>query len=132
VAWFRTIVVFTAVASVFAFVVLLGFGALVQTQIEADSRHIIVRDALGQRVHRLSGMVMVPSDCHELISRAMELDVTNYLLMFRTWEDPNRVCNNEDMPRQFNLTVFAPSTGVAFQAMLDDVSIPLTVIPTIE
>ena len=129
---FRFIAVFTAGASLCAFGAFLVFGAIVDKQVQAETKKVVVSDALGQRVHRLSGMVLVPTNCHELTTRAEEIDPANYLLIFKTWQNPNRVCNNEEKPRPFNLTIFAPSVGIAFQATLDDVSIPLSVIPTIE
>lgn len=128
----RFVVGFVATASACVFVMLLVLGSIETVRIQEQARSVVVRDALGQRVHKLSGMVIVPTACHELASRAKEIDDANYLLAFNTWENPNRICNSEEVARQFNLTIFAPSTGIAFQATLDDVSIPLTVIPAIE
>jgi len=129
---FRFVVTFIVSASVLSFVSFFIIENLAERYIDDRLRTVVVRDVLGPRVHRLSGMVMVPTACHDLLSRTREIDRANYMLIFETWENPNRVCNSEEMPRQFHLTLFAPSTGIALQAKLDDVSIPLEVIPTIE
>ncbi|OGG67506.1 hypothetical protein A3C21_00185 [Candidatus Kaiserbacteria bacterium RIFCSPHIGHO2_02_FULL_59_21] len=126
------LVSFTAVAGVAAYIVFLVLGSAVEAQVVYDANRVVVRDRLGQRVHNLSGMVMVPSECHALESRAKQIDGANFLIEFRTWEDPSRTCFSGAAPKQFHLTVFAPSVGVAFQATLDDVPIPLELIPAIE
>ena len=126
------IVTFTAAAGVLLYCALFITQSTITRSYAEDLNTVVVRDALGQRVHRLSGMIMVPTACHELHTRAHAIDDENYKLDFITWKNPNLVCNSESVPRRFDITVFAPSTGVAFQATLDDVEIPIQVIATVE
>ncbi len=128
---FKRILWFAVVAVLAAYATYLFLGRVVNAESDAQVKTVVVRDIISQRMHILSGMVMVPSACHKLIARVKEIDIENYLLNFRIWEDPNRTCPMEEEPQRFNMTLFAPSAGIAFQGTLDDVPIPIEVIPTI-
>ena len=110
--------------------VFLLLDGVVDAQAQEESHTIVVRDFLDKNTHNLSGMVVVPSPCHELITYTKQIDPANYLLAFETWEDPNRTCAQNEISRAFHLTLFAASTGIAFQGMFNERSIPLQVIRT--
>lgn len=128
----KNILSFTVVAGCVTYIILIVMGKFVDAQIEHDINTVIVRDRLAVGVHNLSGMVMMPSSCHDVSATASKIDLSNYLITFKGWKNPSRECIEEETPQWFHLTVFAPSTGVAFQAVLDERPIPLTVVPTIE
>ena len=128
----RSIVFFVITTVVLGVFTLYVSNALATNLVEYENSTVVVRDLLGPRVHRLSGMVMVPTACHDLLATTREIDHENYLLEFETWEDPNRVCGKDSAPRQFSLTLFAPAAGVSFQGMLDGAVVPLEVIPVVE
>jgi len=123
-AWF---LFFSSITAYGAFLLLDG---VVNAQTKQEARTIVVRDFLDRNVHNLSGMVVVPSVCHELIAYTKQLDPENYLLAFETWEDPSRTCAQNPVSRAFHLTLFAPPAGIAFQGMFNDRPIPLEVIKT--
>ena len=77
--------------------------------------------------HHLSGTVVVPSECHGLTVRTEKKTEALYRLVFSTWQEPSRTCEPHDEKRAFTTVVFAPPTGIAFEATLDDVLIPITI-----
>ncbi len=113
-----------------------AYGAflLLDGVVNADTREkastIVVRDLLDRNTHNLSGVVLVPSPCHQLITYTTRIDASNYLLTFETWEDPSRVCERDFVPRAFHLTLLAPETGIALQGVFNERSVPLEVIRT--
>jgi hypothetical protein len=129
----------TALRKVFWFICFSGivaYGAflLLDGVVNADTKKeastIVVRDVLDRNTHNLSGTVMVPSPCHQLIAYTQKMDPSNYLLAFDTWENPSRVCERVPVPRDFQLTLFAPPTGISLQGMFNDRTIPLRIIET--
>ena len=92
---------------------------------------VIVRDELGQGVHHLSGMVMVPSSCDQLSVRVEPRSDITFVLVFRTWREPSTDCILDETPRYFRAILFAPSTGVGFSATLDGLGFPIVVLPAL-
>lgn len=126
----RNALIFLCLSGVAAYGAFLLLDGVVDAQAQEESHTIVVRDFLDKNTHNLSGMVVVPSPCHELITYTKQIDPANYLLAFETWEDPNRTCAQNEISRAFHLTLFAASTGIAFQGMFNERSIPLQVIRT--
>ncbi len=122
---------FTIVASAIAYVTYLIAGNIVNAQAADLYRPVIIRDELGQGVHHLSGMVMVPSPCDELSVRTEEITQSSYMLVFRTWREPSMECADEEMPRYFRAQLFAPSVGITLTASLDGKSFPIEVLPVL-
>ena len=120
---------FIVVACVVAYCTYLVAGSIVNAQASSEYQPILVRDELGAGVHHLSGMIMVPTPCHELILRTEKLSETAHVLSFRTWEEPSRKCERQEVPRHFRTVLFAPSAGVEFIATLAGVGLPITVLP---
>lgn len=127
----RHLVWFFFVATAIAYAVFIAAGSSIVRQADADVRTVVVRDALSQGAHHLSGMVMVPRTCMQLMVRTHETHQFTYEIEFRTWEEPSIECRDELVPRRFNEIVFAPSTGITFVATLDAEPLPLIVYPTI-
>lgn len=128
----RSLLLYAVLLGIIAYIIFLVFGNLVSAQIANDLKKVTVHDALGPGMHTLTGMVMVPTGCHRLFARTQEIDRENYLLLFNTWMDSAAVCNSDSVPRRFALTLFAPPVGVAFQATLNDIPIPLEIIPAVQ
>ncbi|PIR82218.1 hypothetical protein COU20_03615 [Candidatus Kaiserbacteria bacterium CG10_big_fil_rev_8_21_14_0_10_59_10] len=116
------------IAGALAYAAYLFLGSTILAQAEDSLAHVIVRDTIEDGVHRLSGMVMVPSDCHGISVRVHQSDASEYALSISTWIDPTRVCEPEPTARAFRVVTFAPPVGTAFTATLDGSPIPLTVL----
>lgn len=115
-----------------AYVVFLLAGHMISADAAEVQRTVFVRDSLEPGVHHLSGMVFVPTTCSELTVRAQQVEDAVYELQFTTWETPVVKCAKEEVPRVFNVIVFAPSTGVRFFATLDGSTLPIVVLPYID
>ena len=126
----RNTALFLCLSGIVAYGAFWLLDGVVNAQTKEEARTIVVRDALDRDTHNLSGMVVVPSQCHDLIAYTKRIDSANYLLAFETWEDPNRICAQNPLSRAFHLTLFAPPTGISFQGMLIEHSLPLQVIKT--
>jgi len=91
----------------------------------ADTLHIdaaqelVIVDAIGVAEHRLSGEIMVPSQCHAFAVTIEEIAYARFNLRFDTWQEAHRDCPREPYPRKFHAVVFAPSLGTEFTAKLD-------------
>ena len=121
---------FFVVATAISYATYITAGSIVSAQASGVYEPIMVRDVLGPGSHHLSGMVMVPTPCHELTLRTEALSATTYELLFRTWHEPSVKCDAEKMPRPFRAVLFAPATGVEFVATLDGKSLPVQVLPS--
>ena len=126
---FSRVVWFFVVASAVAYATYLVAGSIVNAQASDAYRPVVIRDELGPGVHHLSGMVMVPTLCHELTLRTEEVSATAYALLFRTWREPSMDCASEEVPRYFRAVLFAPAAGVEFIATLDGAGLPIVVMP---
>lgn len=125
----RRLLWFFFISSTIAYSVFLVAGSALLREAEADVLTVVVRDALSAGTHQLSGMVMVPSTCAQLIARTKQLDTHAYELVFETWMEPSIECMEESVPRRFDLILFAPATGVTIVASLDSEPLPLVIIP---
>lgn len=126
----RRLVWFTIIASIIAYTAYLAAGSFVEAK--AAESPVVVRDNVGPNEHQLSGMVMVPSSCYELMVRTAQLSRTDFQLIFTTWLDPSITCKHPtEVPREFHAMLFAPAAGVHISALLDDKDIPIAVIPTV-
>jgi len=130
--FFRRLVWFFIVAAILAYAVFLVGGTIVQERAIADTRVVVVRDFLKVGEHHLSGMVMVPSSCTQLITKAVQISESAFQLKFSTWEEPYTKCKKEDTPRAFRTIVFAPSVGVEFSATLDGAPLTISVVQATE
>ncbi len=104
-------------------------GSIVHARAAGTYDPVVIRDVLGPGIHRLSGMIMVPTPCDQLSVRTHAVSSSTYMLVFKTWREPSVNCDTIEMPRPFHETVFAPATGVEFVATLDGASIPILVLP---
>lgn len=83
------------------------------------AQEIVIVDSIGVAEHRLSGEIMVPSQCHAFALKVEEVAYAKFNLRFDTWQEPHRDCVRQPYPRQFHAIVFAPSLGTEFTAVLD-------------
>lgn len=122
---------FAVVAVTLSYAVYLVVGSVLNARGSGAYESVVIRDELGPGSHNLSGMVMVPTPCHQLSMRTEALSTSTYMLLFRTWREPSVYCAATEVPRYFRAVLFAPSTGVEFGATLDDRGLPIIVVPTI-
>ena len=97
----------------------LFFGSALKTDSDTSLQNVIAKDIVSPGVHHISGMIMVPSDCHGLSVRVQQTTLSSYQLAFETWREPYRDCPQESTPRGFSAVTFAPSVGATFSATLD-------------
>ena len=103
----------------------LFFGNVVQDQTHRSHNEVIAQDVVSPGEHHISGMIMVPSDCHGLSLRVLQTTPSSYQLTFQTWLEPYRDCPQVPSPRAFHAITFAPSVGADFSATLDGTPFPL-------
>ncbi len=127
----RRIFAFLVAATVISYLIFMIAGATIYARAEEKSRIIWVRDEITPNTHRISGLIEVPSSCTELYESTEMLSPLLIKLKFKTWEHPNTECLHEPVKKQFYEIVFAPAVGVHFIATLDDVPIPILVVPYI-
>jgi hypothetical protein len=120
---------FLIIAVVVAYAGSTALGSIVSKHESGVGEPIIIRDQLRANEHALSGMVMVPTPCDELVVHTEALSQTTYALLFKTWREPSVDCGGGATPRAFHTVLFAPAAGVTFIATLNDRDLPVAVIP---
>ena len=130
-AIFSRMLWFFVVASILSYATYLVVGSLAHAEASGENLPAVIRDELGQGVHHLSGMVMVPTPCDQLSLRTEAVSDYTFVLVFRTWREPSADCMAEETPRYFRALLSAPSTGVEFTATLDGAGFPIIVLPTL-
>ncbi len=125
----RHVVWFFLVASAIAYMLFIAIGSVIHAEARGSTRVITVRDAYQPGQHNLSGMVMVPETCQQLVLSTQQTDSQEFTLAFTTWREPYVPCQREDTPRSFRAVLFAPSIGVNFFASLDDAPLYISVVP---
>jgi hypothetical protein len=91
----------------------------------------VIRNHTEGNAHYLSGVVMVESECDQILISSEKAGWNIYILRFRTWIEPSlQHCKKNSTPRPFTLTVYAPPNNARFIATLDDKSFPIVVIPS--
>lgn len=128
----RRLVTFSIFSVVVAYAVFLMAGATIYAQEEERSKTVWVRDDISPNIHRLAGMIMLPSSCHELTVRTEKLGEHAFKLVFTTWEHPYVECIKETTPVAFHEVVFAPAVGITFIATLDGKPLPIIIAPNVE
>ncbi len=124
---FVRLLVLSAFATLMAIAAQLYFGSIIFASSKAEAQKIVLRDVYQKETHELSGIVMVPSDCHDLSVRTREVDADTTALIFETWADPTRECGQSAAPRAVRSVVFGPA-DLEFRALLDGEWIPLRVV----
>jgi hypothetical protein len=120
---------FLVAAIAISYAIYLVLGSSLRASASGINDPILVRDVLGQGAHQLSGMVMVPTPCHQLSMSTYAMASTSYVLSFKTWREPSVDCKNDAIPRPFSAIIFAPAVGVHIRAEIDGKSLPIVVIP---
>lgn len=111
--WIATTLVLAAYAAY------LFFGSIVEAETQETLTRVEVYDFIDRekKTHRLSGMIMVPTRCHEVRVKVGEEEGHPHLL-FSTFGDVHG-CAPELSPRSFVVVVSAPLVGSIFTASLD-------------
>lgn len=107
------------VLSLAAYAAYLFFGSVVQAEVEKSLTTIEVYDYIDRekKTHRLSGMIMVPTRCHEVRAKVTEEEGHPHIL-FSTFGDVHG-CEPEETARAFAVTIEAPLVGNLFTASID-------------
>ena len=121
------VVVFMVFAGLTAFSAHLFFGSAIFAAAEKDVFQIILRDTYREEMHELSGMVLVPSDCHDVSVRTKDFDASMIFIIFETWEQPYRECEKAETPRAVRIIAFAPE-NITFRGLMDNELVPLTIV----
>lgn len=122
----RRVAWFFCAASLCAYAIFLFAGSFFHAREFNAPRTVQVRDTLVADVHDLSGMVMVPRTCDQLMVRTSEISPTTHTLTFTTWQLPAVECREEEVPRSFRVGIASPAEQLTLLATLD--SRPLTVV----
>ncbi len=119
---------FSITAIAVAYAAHMFFGSIIFAAAEEDASAIVLRDSYKNEQHDLSGIVMVPSSCHDLTVRAKDIDARNTAIILETWEEPFvSECEQTPTPRSIHVTAFGPE-GLDFYGILDGDWVPLTVL----
>jgi len=111
-----------------AFAAHLFFGSIIFAAEEETANRIVMRDNFHDETHDLSGIVMVPSTCHDLSVRTKDFDANTTFIIFETWEQTYRTdCEKTATPRAITVSVFAPK-NIQFKGIFDNEVVPITVI----
>ena len=121
-AWIAIVASFVAYSTYFV------LGGAIEADASSALKPVVARDLIQNGAHHLSGMVFVPSGCHELSTSVQALDSVTNVITFETWEAPYVECVREPVPRAFRVIAFAPSPDTRFFATLDEEAIPFVVI----
>ena len=127
---FARLVWFALASGLVAFATQTFFSSVVNAQVTDDARTIRAQHSYKSEVHDIQGMAMVPSDCYDLSVRVRDFDAATTILVFETWEQPYRHCENPlPAAKHFKVAVFAPE-NIKFKAMLDHEWAPLALSDT--
>ncbi len=124
--WWQTLWMATATV-VIAYPSMLFLGSI-SVQRPLDDT-IIAFDAVEGSTHTLTGTLVVPSECHGLGARVVELEAatSTYRIEFTTWQEPYRDCPRTRALKRFRVVTFAPE-NVQFIATFDGDPLDLHVI----
>ena len=101
------------------------FGSILIADADKALQKVIADDIVLPGEHHISGMIMVPSDCHGLSVKVQQTTPSSYQLAFETWREPYRDCLQIPTARSFHTITFAPSVGASFSATLDGQPFPI-------
>mgnify|MGYP001608515362 FL=1 len=118
-----------AVAAFSAFSAHLYFGSLLIAQAEtAIDQNLVLVDHYANGQHELSGIAMVPTDCHEIAVRVEESSGRTVSLLFEVWQQsPKSLCEDRHAPRAVRSIVQAPE-DIEFRALVNDIPVSLRVV----
>jgi len=119
----------SVISSAIAYGVFLMAGSAIQAKADAELKRIVARDIIDRGAHHISGMVFVPTGCHELSVRTEERNDKVQHIAFSTWETPYVECVREPVPRAFSIVVFESTADVEFIATVDGEPVSFVVIP---
>ena len=125
--WWQTLWMATATV-VIAYPSMLFIGSLGPAHPFENA--VIAFDQVDGTTHTITGTLVVPSECHGLEARVVELTAatSTYHIDFSTWQEPYRDCPRTPALKRFHIVTFAPNRGTVFTASLDDKPMQIHVI----
>jgi hypothetical protein len=126
----QRILVYAFLCGLFALSTHIYFGSILTASADEDVNRVIVRDVFDEELgrHTFSGIVLVPTPCHDLTVRTHDFDADTLILVLESWEQPYRDCTQKDSaPRAFTASAFAPK-NIEIKALFDASFIPVRVI----
>ena len=119
---------FTVTAVLVAYTAHVFFGSIIFAAAEENTNAIVLRDTYKNEQHNLSGIVMVPSICHDLTVRAKDIDARSTAIILETWEQPFATeCDKTPTPRAIHVTAFGPE-GLELHGIMDGNWVPLAIV----
>ena len=107
------------------------FGSIIFAAAQQEASAIVLKDAYKRGTHELSGIVMVPSSCHDLTVRTKDVTQTMSAIIFETWEQPFLTgCDRSPNPRSVQAIIFG-SEHLDIRAIYDGEWAPLTLVPAL-
>jgi len=96
-------------ATMIAFASHLFFGSIFANA-NANIPEIVIRDEFDpdKESHDAHGRIFVPSECHDVIVQARDLDTNTVVIIIETWEQPYRECPDIPILHPFKVSFFAP------------------------
>lgn len=115
------------VSIVIAYGAFIFFGSLLASASERDVNTVTLQDTLmPDGSHRISGMIMMQSECEEIQHSERKIRDGHYQLTFLSWKDPARNCEPDPTPRHFSVILFVEPHS-KYQVVLNKNPLPVVV-----
>lgn len=114
-------------AAAVAFSAYTFFGSVITSSAEEALQTVVIRDSFEAGTHELFGFMNLPSDCYDLSVNTQEVSDHLFTLVFETWKQPYRDCEQVLTPRAFTVVVFGPEQA-AFTGTLDGAPLALEIV----
>lgn len=109
----------------------LFFGSIISAAAQEEASTIVLKDAFKNGTHELSGIVMVPSNCHDLTVRTKDVTHTVSAVIFETWEQPFIAdCDRTPSPRAVQAILFGPK-DLDIRAIYDGEWVPIQLLSSL-
>jgi len=90
---------------------------------------IVIKDEFSttKDAHNVSGKFFAPSSCHDVTTRAQDMDAETVVIILETWKQPYRECPSVSTLQSFEVSFFAPE-GIKIRTIIDGVFHPTRVL----
>jgi hypothetical protein len=99
---------------------------------QSKAKPMIIRDAIRNEEHHLTGTLYVEHSCEQLSTNSRAIAKGEYEIVFTTWPDSAVRCIEGSYSRSFDTVVFADTRMPHFTATLDGKEYPIVVFPSIQ
>lgn len=104
------------------------FGSIIFAAAQEGASAIVLKDEFKNGTHELSGIVMVPSSCHDLTVRTKDVTHTMSAVIFETWEQPFIAnCDRSPSPRSVQAVLFG-AENLDIRAIYDGEWVPIQLV----